>query len=288
MIKTPTAERWVIVGDTQAPFHDPAAVSVASQLIGYIKPHHLIFNGDMCDMYSLSKHERKRFEILNYVSLQEEIDRAIAVQDILAQGHKKVKLHMIDGNHEERLERWLGTGSATSLGDLRGLRTEEVFQYKERGFSSYHPYHDGIWITDNLFVTHGSYVDSVPGGSVRKHVAEINESVIIGHVHRRAHIRFRSGNHELAGIENGCLCQIKSGYKLHTNWTHCITLVEKYDDRHWKAEIIDIITDDPNGVRYADYRGNRFQEDIAYNDGLTIPWWVDRTIDFKEENGTQD
>lgn len=281
MIKTPITERWVVVGDTQCPFHDPAAVSVAQQLIGYIKPDHLIYDGDMCDMYSLSKHERKRYEILNYVSLQEEIDITIAVQDFLSSGSKKTKRHQIDGNHEERLERWLGSGSAASLGDLKGLRVEEVFHYKERGFSSYHPYGDGIWITDNLFVTHGSHVDAAPGGSVKKHIAEINESVIIGHVHRRAHIRFRAGKHELAGVENGCLCQIKSGYKPHTNWTHCITLVEVIDNKHFRLEVIDIITDEEMGIRYADYKGNRFSETIDYDDGLTIPWWVDRAIDFE-------
>lgn len=267
----PKPERWVIVGDTQVPFHDPRAVELAAQIIEEVNPDHLVYNGDMIDFWSISKHQPKRSEILESLSLQEEIDRTIVIQDKLRRGvSRKTKLHNIDGNHEDRLERFLGYGEAKILGSLRSLHMDGVFHYKDRGFSSYHPYGEGIWITDNLFVYHGQFVSPVPGSSVKKEIDAIGASVIMNHVHRRSDIRFRQGQHEWRGIENGCLCQLASSYSVMTNWAHALTVVERYDDRHWDAQVVDIITD--KDVVYSMYRGNKFTVSSDYSDGLSLPW----------------
>ncbi len=276
------AEKWVIVGDTQVPFHDPRAVELAAQVIEEYNPDNLVYNGDMIDFWSISKHQTRRTELLASISLQEEIDRTIAVQDTLARRVKRTcKKHNVDGNHEDRLERFLGMGPQSLLGSLRSLHMAEVFQYKKRGFASYRPYGEGIWITNNLFVYHGEYVGQTPGESVAKEINAIGASVIMNHVHRRADIRFKKGKHEYRGIENGCLCQLSSSYKAMTNWSHALTLVNKYDDRHWTAEVIDIIHDE-NDV-YCMYKDTKFSVSNDYTDGLCLPWRPDNIINFEGE-----
>jgi hypothetical protein len=276
----PRPERWVIVGDTQVPFHYAPAVELAAQIIEEVNPDHLVYNGDMIDFWSISKHQPNRSTILQALSLQEEVDRTIAIQDKLGRGiHSTCKKHNIDGNHEDRLERFLGYGESKVLGSLRMLRMENVFRYEDRGFASYRPYGEGIWITDNLFVYHGQFVSPVPGSSVKKEIDAIGASVIMNHVHRRSDIRFRQGNHEWRGIENGCLCQLASSYSVMTNWAHALTVVEKYDNRHWDAQVIDIVTD--NNVVYCMYRGTKFTVSSDYSDGLSLPWRPDMNRNYE-------
>lgn len=277
----PKYEKWVIVGDTQVPFHDPRAVELAARVIEDYNPDHLIYNGDMIDFWSISKHQPRRSELLSVVSLQEEIDRSILIQDVIARGTKKsCKRHNIDGNHEDRLERFLGTGPQHVLGSLRELHMENVFQYKGRGFASYHPYGEGIWLAENLFVYHGNYIGTLPGDSVKKEIAALGSSVIMGHTHRRADIRYRQGKSEHRGIESGCLCQLSSSYKSMTNWTHAITFVNKYDEKHWTAEVIDIITE--KDVVYCIYKDNRYEVSSDYTDGLSLPWRPDMARTYEE------
>jgi predicted phosphodiesterase len=276
MINKPT--KWAIVNDTQVPYHDPRAVEIAAQIIEEYNPDHLLYNGDIADFHALSKHEPRRHERANMVSFQEEVERTIVIQDKLYRanakrirnGKARIKRHMVDGNHEDRLERYLGTGLQSIIGNLKGLHMEEVFSYKKRGFSSYRPYGDGIWITKNLFVYHGSYVTSQPGGSVAKEVVNMGASVIMGHTHRRAEIRFKQGNHEHMGIESGCLCQLSASYAPMTNWAHAMVTVDVYDDRHWNATVHDIINDG-NEV-YCIYKDSKLSVPVSYDDGLTLPW----------------
>lgn len=270
-------EKWIIVGDAQVPFHDPLAIEVAARAIEEINPDHVIYNGDMIDFWSISKHEPRRAEVEQYVSIQEEIDRTILIQDILTRGCKSsCKRHNIDGNHEDRLERFLGTGSQSRLGSLRALHMDGVFSYKKRGFASYHPYQEGIWLTDNLFVYHGIYIGNTPGESVKKEIQSIGASVIMGHTHRVANLRFRQGKSEHRGIENGCLCQLQSSYKAMTNWSHAFTLVKKYDNRHWTAEVYDIISE--RDTVYCYVGDNKIHIPKSYkneNSSLAVPWRPD-------------
>lgn len=282
--KVKPAETWVIVNDTQVPFHHPAAVKLASELIGYVKPDHIIYNGDIADFWSISKHNKSRSEILSMIDFQEEIDRTIQVQDIISRNSKKSKLHMVDGNHEERLNRFLGDGPQYVLGSLKSLSIPEVFNYEKRGWSTYHPYGQGIWIADNLYVYHGTAVNSVPGVSVQKEIEALGASVLIGHVHRRADVRFRRGKSELRGIENGCLCQFSPSYKLMTNWTHCLTIVEVYDNKHWRSETVDFIHDNEANMVYCIYRDNKIAINLDYDDGLSLPWNPDKVIDWEDHS----
>lgn len=264
------------------PFHDARAVELAARVIEEYNPDHLVYNGDMIDFWTISKHQPRRSELQQSVSLQEEIDRTIAIQDIIRRGTKKsCKLHNIDGNHEDRLERFLGFGSQQALGSLRSLHMDGVFHYKARGFASYHPYGEGIWITDNLFVYHGSYVDQRPGGSVAKEIAAIGASVIMNHVHRVADIRFKQGKHEHRGIENGCLCQLSSSYKSMTNWAHALTIVNKYDDKHWDAQVVNFIND--GDVVYCMWKDSKIEVPVDYTDGLSLPWRPDMARVYEVE-----
>lgn len=272
LIKSP--ERWIIVGDTQVPFHNPAAVELAARIIEDLKPHHLIYNGDMIDFHTISSHQKRRYELLKSVSIQDEIDITIAVEDQLARGiHRLGKKYMIDGNHEERLERFLGTGPQSILGTLRDLELENVFSYDKRGFSEYYPYGEGKEVVPGLFVYHGTLVGSVPGYSVYKEVMSRGKSVVIGHSHRSAHLHIKQGDGVYQGIECGCLCQLAASYKPMTNWSWSIVIIETIGDM-WSAEVIRFHQD--KKVVYCIYRNKYYEVPVDLEDGMAVPWRPDK------------
>lgn len=264
-------ERWVIVGDAQVPFHWPPAIQLAADITRMVKPDHLVYNGDMIDHWRISGHAKSGSELSRKDSAQDDIDRTIIVQDRIAEGAPKARRHQIEGNHEFMLDRHIGSRSP-ELSSLRALTSEELFSYSRRGFSSYHPYRDGIWICQNLFVYHGECVLSTPGQSVQREIQRTGESTIVNHNHRRAHIRFRMGRRDLCGIENGCLCQFTPTYAGQVNWAHALTVVTKHDENTFTAEVVDIVSDHHRNVAFATYRGERAEVPLDLDDGLAISW----------------
>jgi len=272
-------ERWVIVGDTQVPFHHPAVVAVAADLVRVIKPDHLIYNGDMIDNWRISRHAKRGTELCRRDNAQDDLDRTIEVTDAIAAGAPLATKHWIDGNHEDMHDRYIGS-AAPEYAALRALRIEELLALSKRGFKSYHPYKSGIWVSDNLWVTHGECALTSPGASVQREIMSIGESVVMNHVHRRSHVRFRFGKKDVMGIENGCLCQVAPSYKAHTNWAHAITVITKHDERTFTPEVVDIVTDARRNVVFADYRGERIERPLGFIDGLSIPWRAGTDLEF--------
>ena len=262
-------ERWAIAGDTQCPFHFPPAVAVAADVIRSFAPHHVVFNGDMTDFWRISRHAKRNTELRRKLTLQDEIDISITVQDRLRGSFPTI---MVDGNHEEMWDRFLGVGPSSELGSLRSLGIEEVMGLRKRGFTAYLPYREGVSPTRSLFVYHGTCVLTTPGQSVQAEVRKLGKSVIMNHVHRRAHVRYQVGPHDLLGIENGCLCQFNPSYAGQTNWSHAITLVTVRDENHYTAEVVDLVSDTDNNELFAWFNGVKFSAPLDYTDGLAIPW----------------
>ena len=93
-------EKYLVIGDLQAPYHDPKAVEVMLQIAEDFRPYGLIINGDFCDWRTLSDHYAARDEVGQRLipTLKEEI----AVQKgLLAEIIARVKPKEIwwnDGN----------------------------------------------------------------------------------------------------------------------------------------------------------------------------------------------
>lgn len=268
-----------MVNDTQVPFHSPPAVKVASDLIAAIDPDYLIYNGDIADMDAVSSHKKSRHETLRTFTIQDEIDMTIAIADQLSAGTKAKRIQ-IDGNHEDRLERYLGS-MAPEIGSLRGLQMPAVFEYEKRGFLSYHPYKTGVWITPHLYVYHGATARKMPGASVQAEISKIGSSMIIGHTHKRAHVRFKLGDKDVIGIEGACLCQMDPGYATHTNWAWGITVVTVHKDGRFTPEVIDIVNDRHTGKVFAFYQGTMFTAKADLDDKMAVPWQPTSPVVFK-------
>lgn len=167
----------VVVGDVQAPLHDPAAVDVALQLVEAVKPDRFTANGDWVEFRHLS---------MRYPALKGDqgkqlgataAEEAATAKSLLGQFAQacgpKCKKVFNSGNHEWRLFRALSNiPQILEIMNLpnvaNALCVETVLGLKEMGYKYSGDYPAGHYLFDlqphkNVFVHHG-YMTRVKSG----------------------------------------------------------------------------------------------------------------------------
>ena len=105
-----------IMSDVHVPFHDPIAVECALQVIRDEKPATIYLNGDIVDFYMVSDFSK---DPKRGISLQEEVDQTVDFLDTVRRAAPKARIVYIQGNHEDRLRRYLWKHS--EIASLRSL-----------------------------------------------------------------------------------------------------------------------------------------------------------------------
>src|SRR3990167_5780554 len=96
-------ETWVILNDIQLPFEDKIVLNnLILPFIADLRPHGIILNGDVVDMYSISDFDKNP---LTPASLNVEICGARRLMGKLA--HIVKEGIWLGGNHEDRLRKWV-------------------------------------------------------------------------------------------------------------------------------------------------------------------------------------
>lgn len=210
-----------IFNDSQVPYHDPKALSVAVQIFADAKLDVLVYNGDFADLRSLSKYVivNHRQELI--ADMREELER---VRTKLKEVHKAIKPKRAkwnDGNHEYRVFR--------TLTDERNSRIAKLLDIDEireaigipalLGLNALKieysgPYPNGCWLTDaephdNVWVEHGYSVRKKTGYTVSNLMEDRWASCVVGHCEKFGGPLWRRHLGRLYfGIENGNLSRI--------------------------------------------------------------------------------
>jgi len=205
------------------PFHDEKAIDVALQIIGYLEEHDRVDSvinlGDFLDLPA-----QGRFE--------QEPAFAFTTQHAINRGHKflqqqraaagpRAKIVLIEGNHDKRMEKFIMTNAASTLGLKKAnmpdtmpvMSLPYLLRLDEIGVEYIDAYPAGAyWLNDKLRAVHGSKVRS--GGSTA--AAYTNDSphisTIFGHVHRQElqskTVFDRLGPIKSIAVSPGCLCRV--------------------------------------------------------------------------------
>jgi len=193
----PTSSSLVLlVPDVHVPYEDARAWQLLLAVARSQSWSHVVVLGDFADCYAVSFHDKspKRTgriaEELVVVS-----ERLRELEDAT----KGARLVYIEGNHEQRLARYIAR-QAGALHGMRGLSYPEAVD-----LSSWHwvPYHQSYRIAD-LDLTHD--VGRAGVYAVRQSRQAYGSSIAIGHVHRMAveHERTIDGRH-MVGASFGWL-----------------------------------------------------------------------------------
>lgn len=174
------------------PFHDRRCLDIDLQVIKDIEPDTIVILGDFLDMPNWSKKFIRSPEFANIL------------QAAAKEGHwwlrnmreiaPDAEIYYIQGNHEERLPRFLKSNTKAAYGVKPATATKEdpdlvsverILDLQSLQINWIGDYPDGgRWINDNLVAEHGSTTSSVSGKSAGKVLDDARESHVFGHVHR--------------------------------------------------------------------------------------------------------
>lgn len=228
-MKLPKNEDYKIAfpTDIHAPYHDPRAISLATQIIRDYKPDILLNGGDACDFYSISSFDKDPNRMK--LGFQNEIDEFQEVQRQLIRAcPTSAERYLLVGNHEDRLRRYLWknpelhTLDALKLDSILGLDSMATQVIEE------------LRIGNTLF-KHGDLIRKHSAYAAKGTLVNMGHqfNVIFGHTHRFGrHFKTRGDGSVVWGLEGGCLCDPDQADYMQgvPNWQQGLLLVNIVDE----------------------------------------------------------
>jgi predicted phosphodiesterase len=215
-------DKILVISDIHIPYQDDKALGVMYQFSKDYKPDKIFINGDLLDFYRLSTFDQ---DPGRRDTVTEEAYKTREFLKDLRKRNPKAKITYLQGNHENRLQRYLWRNP--ELAGLDSLELKNLLEIKKWNIKEVKVDRDywskttGHIKQGDAIIMHGdSRLNGAKGGSYSGYAAKntmlngINSSVIMGHTHRGATIYHTTANGILTGVEGGCLCQIPP----NANW----------------------------------------------------------------------
>lgn len=170
----------VAISDVHRPKVDPATWSIFLQMIRTLKPDGVWILGDYVDFGSVTRHEKTADDA--YTLKMELWDANRGLDEISAAiGKRPCDLLFCDGNHEDRLRRYVASGRCPP--ELRDMfeEVEEELHLAARGWRYVHPDEQPCFPFPNFAATHGHFYGL---HAAHKHATTLAVSGVMGHTHR--------------------------------------------------------------------------------------------------------
>ncbi len=176
-VRVNEGERVIIINDIHIPYHDELAVETALSYAESFKPDTIVLNGDVLDFYKISRFIKK--------PKNHDVDIELAATLVFLQDLRKrfplARIIYKQGNHEERLERYI-IANAVELYSLISNLMIEKLQFKELNIE----YKEEFFQLGKLWILHGH---EKPAGGDPEYVTNVIfkyvlDSFIVGHFHR--------------------------------------------------------------------------------------------------------
>lgn len=224
--------RELFMSDIHIPYHDETALSTAINFALDEKITDIVLSGDIADFKSVSFWERDANERdLNY-----EVQIVKSVLNQLREAFPNAKIVYIEGNHEERLRRFINS-NIPEFSNLSALTIPKLFALEELKIEyvsnkEHIKRHSKPFQIGKLFHIHGHEVKASWGAvNVARNVfLKTQRNVIMGHFHTTQEWVQRSIDSDVSGAwAVGCLSELVAPYQPVNNWNHGFAIIE-YDD----------------------------------------------------------
>ena len=203
----PDGTRVMIVSDHQIPFVDEKMLKAQMAFMADFRPHDLIINGDFLDCYEISDFDhdpRRQFTIGTELALAEGI-----LYDFGKRLAKDGKMWLVEGNHEERLRRYIWRHASALIDIIPDL--DELLHLDKHCAGSV-PYGKAINYL-GYTITHGNYVSQYSAYTAKRHADRYRSSGCNGHTHRMGSYSFTDGRgRSHTWDEIGCACRLDLEY----------------------------------------------------------------------------
>lgn len=215
-------KKIAVFNDIHAGYHSVEALSVAIQEAKSEKVDAVLLNGDSIDFYQLSRFEkdpRKR-------SIAHELETTRSILGILKK-ELKCKIYFKEGNHEERLEKYLFVKAPELLG-ISEFKLSSLLRFDE--FNVTHIGEKKIIKLNSLNAIHGHEFSSSffsPVNVARGLFLRGKVSAIQGHCHATSeHSESDMNGKATTTWSIGCLCELHPMYMPLNKWNHGFAIVD--------------------------------------------------------------
>lgn len=209
-------ERHVNIGDTHGVFVDQRVWAAVLDFVRDFRPDQINCLGDMIDFYDVSRFDKNPNRRI-VIGAEIEFTREVVFAE-LRRAAPKARIVWKDGNHEDRLRRYLWS-RAPELASLPGLEMSELFRLKDLDIE--HLTTEDPLIVGEIQLTHGHLVRKHSGATAKAMLDDWGTSVIHNHTHRLGAVYKTDRSGEYVAFENGCLCSKQMEYMQGVpNWQH--------------------------------------------------------------------
>jgi len=214
--------KQLFLNDTQIPHHDRRAVATCMTFARQWKPDEIHILGDLLDLTGASRFPpqapRKKPAAGRFAegtNVQFGIDQADDFLGRLRDGFPRATILLYEGNHEERLAKFLLKDPA--LYQFRGTDLDTQLHLTERHIELVP--RGELKKLGNLYATHGNFIRKHSGASAKAHFEAHGVSVIHGHTHRGGVFYQTVLGRTVQCYENFCLCRLDQDYlTTKPNW----------------------------------------------------------------------
>lgn len=210
----------LVLSDIHLGVHDKDALITALRYAKKETIDTIVLNGDMIDSAALSTHVRN----VAPATYLYEVDLAKNFLTSLRTEFPNARIIFKEGNHEDRLNRWIHT-YASHLDGLINL--QQLLGLHDRGVE---------YVASNQFMQHGKtfvihgHEVKVSGGvnPARSLLLKSFDNTIMGHVHRTStsHGKNLDGKF-IRTWTSGCLCKLQQAYMPHSHSNHGFVIIAK-------------------------------------------------------------
>jgi len=222
----------VIIPDTHGCYLDKPAANAFLEDLKNINPSEIVMLGDHLDCGGfLAMHHTMCYVAETAYTFKDDVAAANEFLDRVQEAAPNATIHMLQGNHERRIEKWIVTQVIRNQEDADYLSTlfsaSKVLALEERGIHYYveNEFHHGLPIRGAIKLGDCHFTHGV---STAKHaaaatVSKFGGSIVYGHSHRADSFIIRTVKAGVIGAWSpGCLSQIQPyyGYTNLTDWSH--------------------------------------------------------------------
>lgn len=212
---------WGILSDIHIPYHDEEAIEIALSHCEEVAVDHILLNGDTCDCYNISSHEKDPEER----DLSNELYKTREFLAHLRQRFPKAKIVYKIGNHEARWERYLATKAPELIG-VQNFEMYYVLDFAKWGIELVESMRK-IKAGKNLTILHGHEVRNSGVYPARSLLQRTHTCAIAGHNHRTSNYNEKTSDGKyISAWTSGCLCDMQPEYMPINQWNHGFIILE--------------------------------------------------------------
>ena len=199
------------IPDMHCPFQDDLSLNALERYMADSRFDEVIYIGDLLDFAQISKfnkgspQEESRLVSDDYKIAGKILDRHIS---IIRKNNRKAKFTLLEGNHEERIERWLAQNP-----QVKGLVEVEVgLKLGERGIKWVRAWSRGeLYKIGKAYFTHGLYTNQY---HAQKMVNNYGVNIYYGHTHDHQSFSkvLKGKDKTIEGMSLGCVCEYDQSY----------------------------------------------------------------------------